>query len=188
MHAFILFLIAISASVLGALTGIGGGVIVKPVVDAAGLLSSAAANFLCGCMVLSMSVVSLIRNRKGPKPPMKFVTPLAFGAAAQAYARVQPTVAADTPTYKKEILISYEDTPCFGENRHTLRRGGSFVMDYAPSVYICLEGKAVITGEGYEKPIRRGDYFYLPYAAEGKFTVSAQKKAVLIECLPSKQT
>lgn len=111
-----------------------------------------------------------------------------YGAAAQAYARVQPTVAADTPTYKKEILISYEDTPCFGENRHTLRRGGSFVMDYAPSVYICLEGEAVITGEGYEKPIRRGDYFYLPYAAEGKFTVSAQKKAVLIECLPSKQT
>lgn len=82
MHAFILFLIAISASVLGALTGIGGGVIVKPVVDAAGLLSSAAANLLCGCMVLSMSVVSLVRNRKGPKPPMKFVTPLAFGAAA----------------------------------------------------------------------------------------------------------
>ena len=82
MHAFILFTIAISASVLGALTGIGGGIIVKPVVDAAGLLSSATANFLCGCMVLSMSIVSIARNRKGPKPPMKFVAPLAFGAAA----------------------------------------------------------------------------------------------------------
>lgn len=110
-----------------------------------------------------------------------------YGAAAQAYARVVPSVAADTPTYKKEVLISYEDTPCFGENRHTLKDGGSFVMDYAPSVYICLEGEAVITGEGYEKPIRRGDYFYLPYAAEGKFTVTAQKRAVLVECLPSKQ-
>ena len=82
MHAFILFTIAISASVLGALTGIGGGIIVKPVVDAAGLLSSATANFLCGCMVLSMSIVSIARNRRGPKPPMKFVAPLAFGAAA----------------------------------------------------------------------------------------------------------
>ncbi len=82
MHAFLLFIIAISASVLGALTGIGGGVIVKPVVDAAGLLPSATANFLCGCMVLSMSIVSMIRNRKASKPPMKFVTPLAFGAAA----------------------------------------------------------------------------------------------------------
>lgn len=110
-----------------------------------------------------------------------------YGAAAQAYARVVPRTEIDTPTYKKEVLISYEDTPCFGENRHTLQEGGSFVMDYAPSVYICLEGEAVITGEGYERPIRRGDYFYLPYAAEGKFTVTAQKRAVLIECLPSKQ-
>lgn len=110
-----------------------------------------------------------------------------YGAAAQAYARVVPRTEIDTPTYKKEELISYEDTPCFGENRHTLQDGGSFVMDYAPSVYICLEGEAVITGEGYERPIRRGDYFYLPYAAEGKFTVTAQKRAVLIECLPSKQ-
>lgn len=82
MHAFILFLIAVSASLFGALTGIGGGVIVKPVVDAAGLLSSAEANLLCGCMVLSMSLVSLIRNRKSKKPPMKFITPLALGAAA----------------------------------------------------------------------------------------------------------
>lgn len=110
-----------------------------------------------------------------------------YGAAAQAYARVVPRTAIDTPTYKKEVLISYEDTPCFGENRHTLQEGGGFVMDYAPSVYICLEGEAFIAGEGYEKSIRRGDYFYLPYAAEGKFTVTAQKRAVLIECLPSKQ-
>lgn len=110
-----------------------------------------------------------------------------YGAAAQAYARVVPRTEIDTPTYKKEVLISYEDTPCFGENRHTLQDGGSFVMDYAPSVYICLEGEAFIAGEGHERPIRRGDYFYLPYAAEGKFTVTAQKRAVLIECLPSKQ-
>lgn len=110
-----------------------------------------------------------------------------YGAAAQAYARVVPRTAIDTPTYKKEVLISHEDTPCFGENRHTLQEGGGFVMDYAPSVYICLEGEAFIAGEGYEKSIRRGDYFYLPYAAEGKFTVTAQKRAVLIECLPSKQ-
>lgn len=103
------------------------------------------------------------------------------------YARVVSSVVVDMPAYKKEALISYEDTPCFRENRHTLQEGGSFVMDYAPSVYICLEEEALITGDGYEKPIRRGDYFYLPYAAEGKFTVTAQKHAVVIEYLPSKQ-
>ena len=47
-----------------------------------------------------------------------------------------------------------EDTPCFGENRHTIKNGGSFVMDFAPSVYICLDGNAVITGENYRKEIK----------------------------------
>ena len=110
-----------------------------------------------------------------------------YGEGAKAYAKVTPTVAIDTPTYKKEVMISYEDTPCFGENRHTIKKGGSFVMDFAPSVFICLDGNAVITGENYRKEIKQGDYFYLPFVAENKFTVSTELSATLIECLPSKQ-
>ena len=110
-----------------------------------------------------------------------------YGDSAKAYAKVTPTVEIDTPTYKKEVLISYDDTPCFGEKRHTIKNGGSFVMDFAPSVYICLYGSAVITGENYRKEIRKGDYFYLPFVAENKFTVSTETTATLIECLPSKQ-
>ena len=60
-------------------------------------------------------------------------------------------------------------------------------MDFAPSVYLCLDGSAVITGNGYERKVNRGEYFYLPFVAEGKFTVSASESATLIECLPSKQ-
>ena len=60
-------------------------------------------------------------------------------------------------------------------------------MSYAPSVYILLDGTAKIIGDGYEKTIVRGDYFYLPYAAEGKFSVTTLSHATLIECLPSKQ-
>ena len=110
-----------------------------------------------------------------------------YGESAKAYAKVTPTITIDTPTYKKEEMISYEDTPCFGENRHTIKNGGNFVMDFAPSVYICLDGNAVITGENYRKEIKKGDYFYLPFIAEGKFTVSTETTATLIECLPSKQ-
>ncbi|MBQ2712976.1 MAG: class I mannose-6-phosphate isomerase [Clostridia bacterium] len=110
-----------------------------------------------------------------------------YGDAAKAYAKVTPTVAESREGYRKECLITYEDTPCFAENRHTLTKGGSFVMDFAPAVYLCLSGEGVITGEGYEKPIKRGDYFYLPYVAEGKFTVSTESELTLIECLPSKQ-
>lgn len=110
-----------------------------------------------------------------------------YGEAAQAYAKVNPSVVVDTPTYKKERLITYEDTPCFAENRHTVRSGGGFIMDFAPSVYICLEGNAVVEGDDYCREIKCGDYFYLPYAAEGKFRVSSRTEAVLVECLPSKQ-
>ena len=60
-------------------------------------------------------------------------------------------------------------------------------MDFAPSVYICLDGNAVITGENYRKEIKKGDYFYLPYVSENKFTISTDTTATLIECLPSKQ-
>ena len=110
-----------------------------------------------------------------------------YGDKAVAYAKVNPAVVVDTPTYKKETLITYADTPCFGENRHTVKKGGSFVMDYAPSVYICLSGEGKITGDGYERDIKRGDYFFLPYAAENEFRVTTDTETVLVECLPSKQ-
>lgn len=110
-----------------------------------------------------------------------------YGAAAEAYAKVTPGVVVDTPTYKKEVMITYQDTTCFALNRHTVMDGGHFTPDFAPAVYICLEGSGEIVGENYRHPIRRGEYFFLPYAGEGKFTVRSAEKAVLVECLPSQQ-
>lgn len=112
-----------------------------------------------------------------------------YGDAAKKFAAVSPKKVIDTPTYVKEALVTYEDTPCFAENRHTICNGGSFVMDFAPSVFICLNGSATIVGDGYAKKIKRGDYFYLPFVAEGKFKVvtSNGESAEIIECLPSKQ-
>ncbi|MEG1645783.1 MAG: class I mannose-6-phosphate isomerase [Clostridia bacterium] len=106
------------------------------------------------------------------------------GEKALKSAKICPKEVVKTNGYTKECLITYADTTCFAENRHILT-GGSFVMDYAPAVYICLEGKAQIVGENYVKDVVRGDYFFLPYSAQNKFTVSGT--ATLIECLPSKQ-
>jgi len=58
------FLISFSASVLGAISGIGGGVIIKPVLDGIGSFDVAAISFLSGNTVLAMTIVTLIRNRK----------------------------------------------------------------------------------------------------------------------------
>lgn len=110
-----------------------------------------------------------------------------YGDAAVAYAKVSPKITVNEPWYKKEELITYSDTPCFAENRHTISKGGKFTLSYAPSVWICLGGEAAIKGENYERKIKRGDYFYLPYVAEGKFFVTTDSSATLIECLPSKQ-
>lgn len=110
-----------------------------------------------------------------------------YGEKAVAYAKVNPKVTVDTPQYTKEEIITYADTPCFAENKHTVKNGGKFIMDFGPSVYICLSGEGVIKGENYERKIKKGDYFYLPYAAEGKFSVGSDTEITLVECLPSER-
>lgn len=62
---FILFfIIALVASTIGAISGIGGGIIIKPVLDAMGTLSSSTISFMSCCTVLTMTASSFIRNRK----------------------------------------------------------------------------------------------------------------------------
>ncbi len=108
-----------------------------------------------------------------------------YGEKAANSAKVAPLVAIDTSNYKKEQLISYDDTPCFALNRHTLK-GGSLTMDYAPSVWIVLSGSAKIVGKHYAREVKQGDYWFLPYSAENKFDVQSND-CVMVECLPSKQ-
>lgn len=88
-------------------------------------------------------------------------------------AKIAPRVVIDTPEYKKEILIDKENTDCFVINRHTLS-GGEFLMDIenSYSIYIVTDGEGFILGDGYKKAIKKGDYFFLPAKAQGKFTVS----------------
>lgn len=76
------FLICIAATTLGAISGIGGGVIIKPVMDAVSGLSVSTISFLSGCTVLGMSVVSVLRGRGGDaRIESKKGTLLAIGGA-----------------------------------------------------------------------------------------------------------
>jgi uncharacterized membrane protein YfcA len=63
------FCIAFIPSIIGAVSGIGGGIIIKPALDAAapalGAPGPAEINFLSGCTVLTMSAVSLLRSLAG---------------------------------------------------------------------------------------------------------------------------
>lgn len=83
MIYLVYLLICTVATTLGAISGIGGGVIIKPVFDAFAGLPVAAVSFMSGCTVLAMSVVSLLRSRGGDaRVEPRRGTALALGAAA----------------------------------------------------------------------------------------------------------
>ena len=81
MLHILIFIVCLLASTAGGICGIGGGVIIKPVVDALGVLSVRALSFLSGLTVLSMSCISVYKQRKRRLVDMKTGTPLALGAA-----------------------------------------------------------------------------------------------------------
>jgi mannose-6-phosphate isomerase len=109
------------------------------------------------------------------------------GEKALKGALLTPQVVRDEGGVKVEKLIGYEDTPCFAENRITLTAGAQYRPSFGPSVWIVLEGAGVIEGEDYRRDLKKGDYFYLPYVAEGKYAIGTEHKIVLAECLPSKE-
>ncbi|WP_295737020.1 TSUP family transporter, partial [uncultured Oscillibacter sp.] len=79
----IFFLVALAASVAGAICGIGGGVIIKPVLDLLHLETVTTISFLSGCTVLSMSCYSVGKSllAREHSVSLKTGTPLALGAA-----------------------------------------------------------------------------------------------------------
>lgn len=79
----LVFLICFGASIVGAICGIGGGVIIKPTLDAFGIMDVATISFLSGCTVLSMTTYSVVRSMLsgGSRIDKHTGFPLAIGAA-----------------------------------------------------------------------------------------------------------
>ena len=82
LQALIYFLICLAATTAGGISGVGGGVIIKPVLDAVSGMGVAAVSFLSGCTVLAMTATSMLRSRGGSvKVEKRRGTLLALGAA-----------------------------------------------------------------------------------------------------------
>ena len=77
------FVVAFLSSIVGAICGIGGGVVIKPVLDMFRMGEPATINFLSGCTVLSMSLYSVSKALRAgdSKVETSTGTPLALGAA-----------------------------------------------------------------------------------------------------------
>ena len=80
---YVIFIVSFLACVIGKICGMGGGVIIKPVLDAFGIMSVSSINFLSGCTVIGMSCWSVGKScvQKDSQIDLKISTPLAIGAA-----------------------------------------------------------------------------------------------------------
>ena len=84
MTYIIFFTISLLASIIGSICGIGGGVFIKPSLDASGVLPVNTITFLSTCTVMSMAfynVVSNITSKKDNLIDWNLTTYLAIGSA-----------------------------------------------------------------------------------------------------------
>ena len=83
MYDLIYSLIIFFATFLGAFVGLGGGVIIKPLLDLIGHDSIATVNFISAFAVFSMSISSTIKHIKAKtKIDFKFIITLSIGSVA----------------------------------------------------------------------------------------------------------
>lgn len=83
MHYLLYFFLCAVITAVGTVSGIGGGIVIKPVIDALSDMDVSVTSFLSGCTVLAMSSVSVLRRHVGEKESIDRRTPfVAFGAAA----------------------------------------------------------------------------------------------------------
>ncbi len=76
-------IISFCTSLVGAICGIGGGVIIKPTLDFLALADAATVSFLSGCTVLAMSAYNVTKGIAAKESKVDFATatPLAIGAS-----------------------------------------------------------------------------------------------------------
>ncbi|SHE75740.1 sulfite exporter TauE/SafE family protein [Clostridium fallax] len=80
--SIIYFFVCLCSCIVGAISGIGGGVIIKPILDALGILNVSTISFLSGCTVLAMTSMTLFRSRNSTvKIDKRKGTLLAVGGA-----------------------------------------------------------------------------------------------------------
>lgn len=84
MMTFFIILISLIATFVGSISGIGGGVLIKPVMDAVYSGTSSQISFYSGTTVLTMTIVSLLRSRKEKLDPRGIY--LAIGGAVGGFA------------------------------------------------------------------------------------------------------
>ena len=102
-----------------------------------------------------------------------------FDVGMKYPAPTEPVLIGGEDGMKYYSLIDERMTTSFSVRRAELS-GGSFKLNRGAAIYVVTEGEGKLTGDGYEKDVKKGDYFFIPVAAKGKFTISGN--ADVVEC------
>jgi len=108
-----------------------------------------------------------------------------YGAQVVTKGKKEPKVFCKNEKLTAETLIGPEDTPCFRVDRYKMTDTET-VLDTPASVWICVEGQGRICADGYERPVKKGDYFFLPAAAAGKCKAVTENNMTLVCCVGGK--
>lgn len=108
--SLILFAVSLIASVVGAICGIGGGILIKPVLDFIEAADVSTISFLSGCTVLAMTCYSVGRSAiaRDSLVSFKTATPLAIGAAIGGVAGRYLFSALQSNTPNPELVGGYQ--------------------------------------------------------------------------------
>jgi mannose-6-phosphate isomerase len=102
------------------------------------------------------------------------------GPSVLAMGRKLPQTAGKNNGCKKEVLISFSDTPCFAVNRYTVNTS-CILRNLA--VYVVTKGEGELTSAAGRSLLKKGMYFFVPYAAT-ETTVFTKTGLEMVECLP----
>ena len=106
-----------------------------------------------------------------------------FGPQLLEVGRKIPVPVKQTETFLAERLVSQQETGCFGVVRSRLQ-SGSEPLTCAPAVVVITDGAGVVSGDGWERNVNKGDYFLLPYAAGERFSMRTNTGVTWVECMP----
>ena len=108
------------------------------------------------------------------------------GETAVLKGRCMPRILSETPECLVEELIGYGDTPCFAVQRYTIIAGEQTLI-HAPAVYVVTEGEGVVAYGEQSRRVKKGDYFFLPYAMKEKAMLQTKGNLQVVVCLPPQE-
>lgn len=109
-----------------------------------------------------------------------------FGAKGQesiSACKKSAVTESEDNNYRKERIVSGEETHCFGVNRYRIKT--EMALKQGAAVYVVTDGRGKVTGDKYARELKKGNYFFMPAAAKGRFRVRADRgyELEIIECI-----